>query len=77
MSEIHEHEVYSINETQELLKVSKSTIMRMIKSGVLKAGKFGGQYRILGRELLRHLLPKEDYIEIAKKFQKVKKWVKE
>jgi hypothetical protein len=32
---------------------------------------------VLGRELLRHLLPKEDYIEIAKKYQKVKKWVKE
>jgi excisionase family DNA binding protein len=77
MSEIHENEVYTIKENQVLLKVSQSTIMRMIKKGILKAGKFGGQYRILGRELLRHLLPKEDYEKIAKKYQSVKKWVKE
>jgi excisionase family DNA binding protein len=48
MNEIKENEVYTIKENQFLLKVSQSTIMRMIKKGILKAGKFGGQYRILG-----------------------------
>lgn len=69
MTEIRENEVYTIKETQDLLKVSQSTIMRMIKKGILKAGRFGGQYRILGRELLRHVLPAEE-------FEKVKGFIK-
>ena len=77
MTEIKENEVYTIKETQDLLKVSQSTIMRMIKTGILKAGRFGGQYRILGRELLRHVLPENAYYKVADDYQKVKKWVKE
>jgi len=57
MSEIKENEVYTTEETQELLKVSNSTIKRMLKSGLLRANKVGKQYRILGHEILRLVSP--------------------
>jgi excisionase family DNA binding protein len=50
-------EVYTPLEVQEILKISKSTFLRLIKDGKLKARKVGGQYRILGSELLRVLQP--------------------
>ncbi len=69
---IEPNEVYTPVEAEALLKVSKSTIKRMLKSGLLKANKIGKQYRILGHELLYMLSP-----EIDKKatdlYQKVKK----
>ncbi len=49
--------VYTTAETQELLKVSKSTIKRLLKKGLIRANKIGGQYRILGHELLMLLSP--------------------
>ena len=76
MPEIKENEVYTVKETQDLLKVSQSTVMRMIKKGILKAGRFGGQYRILGRELLRHVLPENAYHKVADKYQKTKQRIK-
>ena len=51
------NEVYTPLEVQEILKISKSTFLRLIKDGKLKARKVGGQYRILGSELLRVLQP--------------------
>jgi excisionase family DNA binding protein len=57
MSEIKPNEVYTTEETQELLKISNSTIKRMLKSGLLRANKIGKQYRIMGHELLRLLSP--------------------
>jgi excisionase family DNA binding protein len=50
MSEIKVHEIYTTSEAQQLLKVSKSTIKRLLKKGIIRANKLGGQYRILGRE---------------------------
>ena len=50
-------EVYTPSEVQEILKISKSTFLRLIKDGKLKARKVGGQYRIFGSELLRVLQP--------------------
>ena len=50
-------EVYTTNETQSLLKVSKSTLKRLLKRGIIKANKVGGNYRILGKEILRLVSP--------------------
>jgi len=60
MPEINPNEVYTTAETQRLLKVSNSTVKRMLKSGLLKANKIGKQYRILGHELLSMLSPTID-----------------
>ena len=54
---VEEHEVYTPQETITLLKISDSTFRRLIRKGVLRAAKIGGQYRILGREILRMLDP--------------------
>ena len=75
MAEIKEKEVYTIEETQDLLKVSRSTILRLIKKGILRAGRIGGQYRILGAELLRQLLPQSITDNLEKKYDKLVDWV--
>jgi len=54
---VNEHEVYTPLETIKLLKISDSTFRRMIRKGVLKAAKIGGQYRILGKHILEVLSP--------------------
>ena len=55
--EINLHEVYTTTEAQQLLKISDSTMKRLLKKGLIKANKVGGQYRILGKELLRIVSP--------------------
>jgi len=60
MPEILPNEVYTTGEAEELLKVSNSTMKRLIKSGLIRANKVGGQYRILGHELFRLLSPEVD-----------------
>ena len=55
---IQENEVYTPQEAISLLKISDSTFRRLIRKGVLKAAKIGGQYRILGKHLLQLLNPK-------------------
>lgn len=55
--EIQENAVYTTEEARELLKVSDSTIKRLLKRGLLRANKVGGQYRILGKEILRVISP--------------------
>ena len=54
---LNETEVYTSEETQKLLKISDSTFRRLIRKGVLRAAKIGGQYRVLGGEILRILNP--------------------
>lgn len=71
MPEIKPNEVYSTTETQSLLKISGSTVKRLLKNGLLKANKVGGQYRILGHELLRMLSPEVDK-EATDLYQKIK-----
>ncbi|MCG3175894.1 MAG: hypothetical protein MOGMAGMI_00831 [Candidatus Omnitrophica bacterium] len=72
--EIKENEVYTHEETQALLKVSASTLTRMIKKGLIRAAKVGKQYRILGKELLRVVSPKmED--SVGKAYNKARNWV--
>lgn len=71
--EIKENEVYTHEETQEILKLSSSTVTRMIKNGLIKAAKVGKQYRIMGKELLRVLSPKlED--KVGKAYNKARNW---
>lgn len=53
-------EVYTPKEAQKLLKISSSTLKRLIKRGLIRANKIGGQYRILGHEILRLLSPAID-----------------
>ena len=55
--EIKEHAVYTAKETQDLLKISASTVKRLLKRGILRANKVGGQYRILGKEILTLISP--------------------
>lgn len=71
MSEIKPNEVYTTEETRELLKVSNSTIKRMLKSGLLRANKIGKQYRILGHEILRLVSPEVEQ-KAVNAYQKVK-----
>ena len=70
--EINPNEVYTPAETEKLLKISKSTVKRMLKKGLLRANKIGKQYRILGHELLKMLSPEID-VKATNLFQKVKK----
>lgn len=60
MTEIKPNQVYTTEEAQEYLKVSNSTIKRLLKKGILKANKVGGRYKILGYEILRLVSPDKD-----------------
>ena len=55
--EVKENAVYTTEEARNLLKISESTIKRLLKKGILRANKVGGQYRILGKEILRLISP--------------------
>ncbi|MHB8903624.1 MAG: helix-turn-helix domain-containing protein, partial [Patescibacteria group bacterium] len=44
--EIKPYAVYTTGEVEKLLKISNSTMKRLIKKGLLKANKVGKQYRI-------------------------------
>jgi excisionase family DNA binding protein len=79
--EINLHEVYTTTEAQKLLKISDSTMKRLLKNGLIKANKVGGQYRILGKELLRVVSPElekeavKSYLGIKKKIvSTINKW---
>ncbi len=72
--EIKANEVYTPKETQELLKVSSSTMTRLIKKGLIRTAKVGKQYRILGRDILRLLSPEiED--KVGKIYNKGRQWI--
>jgi excisionase family DNA binding protein len=70
--EIKENSVYTTKEARNLLKVSESTIKRMLKNGILRANKVGGQYRIMGKEILRLISPDVEK-KAGKAYMKVKK----
>ena len=79
--EIKPNAVYTTLETQKLLKISSSTMKRMLKGGLIKANKVGGQYRILGKELLRLVSPEverkatDKYLGLKEKVvNKINKW---
>lgn len=74
--EIKVNEIYTTREVEKLLKVSPSTIMRLIKKGIIKTAKVGKQYRILGKELLRLVSPElED--KVGKVYNKGRYWLHE
>ena len=75
MAEINPNEVYTTTETQNFLKISNSTLKRLLKKGLIKANKIGGQYRILGKELLRLMSPKIER-KTVRVYQKLKKGIK-
>lgn len=79
--EIKPNAVYTTAETQKLLKISNSTIKRLLKKGLIKANKIGGQYRILGKEILHLVSPNleksaiKSYLELKKRVvDKINKW---
>jgi len=79
--EIKPNAVYTTEETQKLLKISNSTIKRMLKKELIRANKFGKQYRIMGKEILRLVSPEvekkatKSYLNIKKKVvDKINKW---
>ena len=79
--EINLHEVYTTTEAQKILKISDSTMKRLLKNGLIKANKVGGQYRILGKELLRVVSPElekeavKSYLGLKKKIvSTINKW---
>ena len=57
MTDIEPNQVYTTKESQDFLKISERTMKRWLKSGIIRANKVGGRYRILGRELLRLVSP--------------------
>ena len=75
MSEINPNEIYTTTEAQKMLKVSNSTIKRLLKGGIIRANKVGGQYRIFGKELLRILSPTIER-KVVHTYQKLKKKIK-
>lgn len=72
--QIHADIIYTPKETQAYLKVSQSTMARMLKSGLIRGAKIGKQYRILGKEILRVISPGlEDKVGIA--YNKARRWI--
>lgn len=74
-SEIKPNSIYTTNETKKILKISDSTIKRLLKKGIIRANKVGGQYRILGKEILRLVSPKAER-RVVSIYQKIKKKAK-
>ena len=79
--DIKPNQVYTSKEARDFLKVSESTMKRMLKSGIIEAYKVSGQYRIWGREILRLVSPeaveKGDrfFLKIKEKVKNtIKKW---
>ena len=79
--EIRPNAVYTTEETEKILKISNSTLKRLLKKGLLKANKVGKQYRILGLEILKLVSPAveqkavEAYLGLKHKvLEKTKEW---
>ncbi|MCH8741614.1 helix-turn-helix domain-containing protein [Patescibacteria group bacterium] len=76
MKTIKPNEVYTTKEVQDYLKISKSTIKRLLKRGIIKANKIGGQYRVLGREILSLISPRVEK-KASDVYQRIKQKTKE
>lgn len=72
---IDPNEIYTTREAQSLLKISSSTMKRLLKKGLIKANKVGGQYRILGKEILRSVSPIVER-QAVQTYQKLKRKIK-
>ena len=69
---IEPDKIYTTEEARDFLKISTSTIKRMLKNGIIKAYKVGGQYRIWGSEILILVSP-----ELEKKVYRAYKKARE
>ncbi len=81
VEEIKPEKIYTPKEARDFLKISESTMKRMIKNGIINAYKVSGQYRIWGGEILKLLSPElgsglyKAYRNIREKTKKViEKW---
>jgi excisionase family DNA binding protein len=81
IDKIQSHKVYTPKEARDFLKVSESTMKRMIKGGIIKAYRISGQYRIWGDEILKLVSPKAEnkvrslYHKVEDKVRKtIDKW---
>ncbi len=72
IKEIEPNTVYTTREVMKFLKISNSTIKRMLKKGLIRANKVGGQYRIMGKEILRLISPTVEKRAVDT-YQRVKK----
>jgi len=68
---INPNQVYTTKEAQDFLKISTSTIKRLLKKGIIKAYKVGGTYRIWGNEILKLVSPEVES-GVYKIYKKVK-----
>jgi excisionase family DNA binding protein len=57
VEKIEREKIYTPKEARDFLKVSESTMKRMLKNGIVTAYKVSGQYRIWGDEILRLVSP--------------------
>jgi len=78
---IEPDQIYTTREARDFLKVSESTIKRLLKKGIIKAYKVGGQYRIWGSEILILVSPEVEskvykvYDRLREKTRRtIKKW---
>ena len=71
MVKIKPDQVYTTKETREFLKISNSTIKRLLKEGIIKAYKVGGRYRIWGSEILKLVSPEVES-KVYKVYSKVR-----
>lgn len=71
---IDENQLYTPKEVQAYLKVSPSTMIRLIKKGLILAARVGKQYRIRGAELLIFLTP-ELASKVRYKYRRAREWV--
>lgn len=76
MMVVDENRIYTPQETISILKISDSTFRRLIRKGVLRAAKIGGQYRVLGQEILSLFNPKVQAKAISA-YKKMKNGVKQ
>jgi len=58
VEKIESDKIYTPKEARDFLKVSESTMKRMLKKGIIEAYKVSGQYRIWGSEILSLVSPK-------------------
>ena len=80
-SMIKPNEIYTTKEARDFLKISTSTIKRLLKRRIIKAYKVGGTYRIWGDEILKLVSPKVErkvyraYRRVREKAKKaIEKW---
>lgn len=81
VDEIKPDKIYTPKEARTFLKISESTMKRMLKDGIIQAYKVSGQYRIWGSEILALVSPKLEskvykvYTKIRENTRKaIEKW---